>query len=259
MEKKMYKTDFILRSIKERYNEYKKYPNILLNYNDILLFFPDYFKVKMELEKEEFVSKEEIDKEFNDNYKNSALYEKLVKLAMAEDEIYEFMNKNKDVKYMDIKNLFDKSVESSISLCELIDYIGHYPTTWPVPNEDEKNPAMEELLEKYELVPFCPEVEGGLPTPRVPSEIVKDKVINKDGKEVTKQFKEGASLALNICKYLNIKIAILKDGSPSCGSNEIHNGKFDNRMIKGKGITATLLEQNGIRVISENEIEELLK
>jgi len=152
MEKKMYKTDFILRSIKERYNEYKKYPNISLNYNDILLFFPDYFKVKMELEKEEFVSKEEIDKEFNDNYKNSALYEKLVKLAMAEDEIYEFMNKNKDVKYMDIKNLFDKSVESSISLCELIDYIGHYPTTWPVPNEDEKNPAMEELLEKYDII-----------------------------------------------------------------------------------------------------------
>ena len=152
MEKKMYKTDFILRSIKERYNEYKKYPNILLNYNDILLFFPDYFKVKMELEKEEFVSKEEIDKEFNDNYKNSALYEKLVKLAMAEDEIYEFMNKNKDVEYMDIKNIFDKSVESSISLCELIDYIGHYPTTWPVPNEDEKNPAMEELLEKYDII-----------------------------------------------------------------------------------------------------------
>ena len=152
MEKKMYKTDFILRSIKERYNEYKKYPNILLNYNDILLFFPDYFKVKMELEKEEFVSKEEIDKEFNDNYKNSALYEKLVKLAMAEDEIYEFMNKNKDVKYMDIKNMFVKSVESSISLCELIDYIGHYPTTWPVPNEDEKNPAMEELLEKYDII-----------------------------------------------------------------------------------------------------------
>lgn len=152
MEKKMYKTDFILRSIKERYNEYKKYPNILLNYNDILLFFPDYFKVKMELEKEEFVSKEEIDKEFNDNYKNSALYEKLVKLAMSEDEIYEFMNKNKDVKYMDIKNMFDKFVESSISLCELIDYIGHYPTTWPVPNKDEKNPAMEELLEKYDII-----------------------------------------------------------------------------------------------------------
>jgi uncharacterized protein YbbK (DUF523 family) len=125
--------------------------------------------------------------------------------------------------------------------------------------KSQYHPLVKELLEKYELVPFCPEVEGGLPTPRVPSEIVKDKVINKDGKDVTKQFKEGASLALNICKYLNIKIAILKDGSPSCGSNEIHNGKFDNRMIKGKGITATLLEQNGIKVISENEIEELLK
>ena len=64
------------------------------------------------------------------------------------------------------------------------------------------HPLIKELLEKYELVPFCPEVEGGLPTPRIPSEIYKGRVINKEGKDVTKQFKEGAELALNICKYL---------------------------------------------------------
>ena len=119
-------------------------------------------------------------------------------------------------------------------------------------------PYLEQLLEKYELVPFCPEVEGGLPTPRIPSEIYKGRVINKEGKDVTKQFKEGAELALNICKYLQIKVAILKDQSPSCGSKEIHDGRFSGRLIKGKGITATLLEQNGIKVYSENEIEELL-
>ena len=125
--------------------------------------------------------------------------------------------------------------------------------------KSQYHPLVKDLLEQYELVPFCPEVEGGLKTPRVPSEIKKDKVINKEGKDVTRQFHEGAELALNICKYLHINIAILKDGSPSCGSTEIHNGNFDGRMIKGKGITAKLLEQNGIKVYTENEIEALLK
>ena len=125
--------------------------------------------------------------------------------------------------------------------------------------KSQYHPLIKELLEKYELVPFCPEVEGGLKTPRKPSEIKKDKVINEEGRDVTRFFKEGASKALNICKYLNIKIAILKDGSPSCGSSEIHSGNFDGRMIKGKGITTTLLEQNGIKVYSEKEIEKILE
>ena len=121
------------------------------------------------------------------------------------------------------------------------------------------HPLIKSLLEKYELVPFCPEVEGGLPIPRVPSEIKKGKVFNKEGKDVTRNFVEGAKLALNICQYLDIKIAILKDGSPSCGVSEIHSGNFDNRMVKGKGITASLLEQHGVKVYSEKQIEELLK
>ena len=125
--------------------------------------------------------------------------------------------------------------------------------------KSQYHPLVKELLQKYELVPFCPEVEGGLPTPRVSSEISKGKVINKEGKDVTRQFQTGAELALNICKYLHIDKAILKDGSPSCGSTEIHDGRFTGRMIKGKGITTTLLEQNGIKVYNENEIEELLK
>ena len=124
--------------------------------------------------------------------------------------------------------------------------------------KSQYHPLIKNLLQKYELVPFCPEVEGGLKPPRVPSEIKGDKVINKEGRDVTKQFTEGAKLALNICKFLDIKIAILKDGSPSCGSTEIHNGHFDGRMIKGKGVTAKLLEQNGIKVYTENEIEALL-
>ena len=115
------------------------------------------------------------------------------------------------------------------------------------------------LLEKYELVPFCPEVGGGLPTPRVPSERREDRVVNKNNKDVTKNFLIGAERALDLCLYLNIKVAILKDNSPSCGSTRIYNGRFENRLIKGEGVTTELLRRKGIRIISENEIEELLK
>ena len=120
------------------------------------------------------------------------------------------------------------------------------------------HPLIKELLEKYELVPFCSEVEGGLAVPRLPSEIVKDKVINSKGKDVTKNYIDGAKKALMICQYLDIKIAILKDGSPACGVYEIHDGTFKGHKIKGMGITASLLSKHGIKVISENEIETLL-
>ena len=120
------------------------------------------------------------------------------------------------------------------------------------------HPLIKQLLEKYELVPFCSEVEGGLPTPREPSEIIKDRVINKKGKDVTNNYRAGAELALNICKYLDIKIAILKDGSPACGVYQIHDGSFSGRKIKGMGITASLLTAHGIKVYSEADIENLL-
>ena len=120
-------------------------------------------------------------------------------------------------------------------------------------------PAYQQLLEKYELVPFCPEVEGGLSTPRKPSERKGDRVINNAGKDVTKQFVEGAQKALNICKYLDIKIAILKENSPSCGSHQIYDGNFNNKLVKGEGVTAELLRKNGITVYTESQIEELLK
>ena len=121
------------------------------------------------------------------------------------------------------------------------------------------NPLIKELLEKYELVPFCCEVEGGLGTPRKPSERKGDKVINVDGKDVTRYFEEGAHKALMIVDYLNIKIAVLKDGSPSCGVTEIHDGNFLNKKIPGKGILTELLESKGVKVYSESQIQELLK
>lgn len=120
------------------------------------------------------------------------------------------------------------------------------------------NPLVEKLLEKFELVPFCPEVEGGLKIPRIPSERLNEKVINKEGKDVTKFFKEGANKALRLCLYLGITKVVLKERSPSCGVHSIYNGKFENKLIQGKGYTAELLSQNGITVYCEDEIEKLI-
>lgn len=122
-----------------------------------------------------------------------------------------------------------------------------------------------ELLRKGEALLVCPEQLGGLNTPRIPSEILgnvkdiielnKGKVINKEGKDVTKEFLKGAKEALKIAKEANIKRAILKEGSPSCGSNFVYDGSFTGNKIKGKGITAYLLEKEGIEIISEKDLD----
>ena len=120
------------------------------------------------------------------------------------------------------------------------------------------SPLIEKLLKKYELVPFCPEVEGGLSIPRDPSEIKGDKVITENGRDVSFQFNKGAELAYNICMYLGIKTAILKSLSPSCGSNEIYDGSFTHKKIKRDGVTAELLKRKGIKVLTEDDIDSLL-
>ena len=117
------------------------------------------------------------------------------------------------------------------------------------PNED-----IIMLTEKYNLIPFCPEITGGLPTPRHPSEIVGDRVLNHIGEDVTAQYKKGAEEALRIAKLYNCKYAILKEKSPSCGKGKIHNGKFDGGYTEGDGITTRLLEENGITVFGESNV-----
>ena len=123
---------------------------------------------------------------------------------------------------------------------------------------NNKNPLIEKLLEKYELVPFCPEVEGGLPIPRHPSEQRGEQVINDIDEDVTDEFERGADLALNICLYLKITKAILKERSPSCGVHSIYDGTFSHKVIDGSGVTAALLKRKGITVYSEDEIPKLL-
>lgn len=124
--------------------------------------------------------------------------------------------------------------------------------------KDNLSDKISLLLEKYELIPFCPEVEGGLPIPRDPSEIVGNQVKMINGKDVSDNFLNGAIKAVMLCQYLKIKAVILKDNSPSCGSTHIYDGTFSHKLIQGKGITARKLMEAGIKVYNENEIDILL-
>lgn len=109
---------------------------------------------------------------------------------------------------------------------------------------------VEEFLKNYEVIPICPEIMGGLPTPRTPSERQADRVINKDGKDVTEQYKKGARECLFLAQKYDVKKALLKLRSPSCGSKEIYDGTFSHTIIEGDGVTAELFKKNGIEVIS---------
>lgn len=113
---------------------------------------------------------------------------------------------------------------------------------------------LEKVKERYNIIDICPEVLGGLPTPRVPSEIVGDKVINKEGLDVTENYNVGANLALEKALNNNCKIAILKAKSPSCGSGKIYDGTFTSTLVDGDGITTTLFKQHNIKVYTEEEI-----
>lgn len=119
--------------------------------------------------------------------------------------------------------------------------------------------TIKKLAERYELVPFCPEIYGGLPTPRVPSEIVNDRVMMRDGTDVTPNYNKGASEALLLCNLLGIRRALLKEKSPSCGPGKVYDGTFSGTLKDGNGITAEKLISAGIEVFGESDVEKLLQ
>ncbi len=119
------------------------------------------------------------------------------------------------------------------------------------------SPEVITLMDRYILIPVCAEILGGLPTPRSPSEIVGDRVINNDGIDVTENYLRGAREVLRLCKLYGVKKAILKEKSPSCGSNFIYDGSFSRTLKAGQGICTALLRENGIEVVSEGFIGDL--
>jgi len=118
-----------------------------------------------------------------------------------------------------------------------------------------------DILCDNEIFSFCPEVSGGLGTPRLPAEIVSAvkpfKVETNNEEDVTIPFLIGAKNALEMCLNDDIKIALLKSKSPSCGNIKIYDGTFSNTLVEGQGLTAKLLDENGIKVFNETQLEEL--
>ena len=114
------------------------------------------------------------------------------------------------------------------------------------------------LKEKYNLIPVCPEIMGGMPTPRNPVEITDGKVFDYDGEEFTKEFEKGSEEVLKLAKLYDTTIAILKENSPSCGSNFIYDGTFNHKKIKGMGIAALKLSKENIKLFSEENVKILL-
>lgn len=115
------------------------------------------------------------------------------------------------------------------------------------------NEKIIEFTKNNDVIFVCPEQLGGLTTPRIGAERLGERVVNKKGEDVTKEFYKGAEEVLNLVKKLNIKKAILKSRSPSCGINNIYDGTFTHNLIERDGVTAELLRKNGVEVISSDE------
>ncbi|MGL4873634.1 MAG: DUF523 domain-containing protein [Clostridium sp.] len=117
------------------------------------------------------------------------------------------------------------------------------------------NKNVMEFLEGKEYKTICPEELGGLTTPRIPAEIKNGKIIDKNLKDVTFEFLKGARAVEKIAKDRKPRLIILKEGSPSCGVRKIYDGTFKGKKIKGQGITTQILEKEGFKIISEEDIK----
>lgn len=145
----------------------------------------------------------------------------------------------------------DKILISGCFMGELVRYNGEIKSL--------DNSLLQQWRKQGRLISICPEVISGLPVPRPPAEInaTTNKVITIQNVDVTKQFNQGALQALSLCQRYNIKFALLKESSPSCGSNTIYDGTFSQKKIAGEGVTTKLLRQHGIKVYCEDSIEQL--
>lgn len=127
--------------------------------------------------------------------------------------------------------------------------------------------VLQRWLREGRVVPFCPEVAGGLPVPRPAAEIAEatggssvlsgaGRVLDVNGRDVSAFFVAGAQQALEYAQRESIRVAVLKEGSPSCGTSFIYDGTFTSRRVPGQGVTAALLRQAGIHALNEFQFEE---
>jgi len=137
-----------------------------------------------------------------------------------------------------------------------------------------EHPAIKQWQQQDRILAFCPEVFGGLPTPRPPAEIIASSanmvggqavlaaqasIQTQSGEDVSQEFIKGAQQALTLCQQHHIQFALLSARSPSCGNEKIYSGQFNKTLIDGMGVTAALLKQHGIEVFNQFQIDELVQ
>lgn len=115
------------------------------------------------------------------------------------------------------------------------------------------------LKDYFIFYPICPEVDGGLSTPRIPSERKENKVINANNEDVSENYELGKNKAIELAKKEHIRYALLKRKSPSCGNDEIYDGTFTHTLIKRQGVATEALTQINVQVFNENEIDKLVE
>ena len=117
------------------------------------------------------------------------------------------------------------------------------------------HPAVQRLVEEGRAVSVCPEVLGGLPTPREPVELVAGRAMSLAGRDVTAEFEHGARQGLDIARAAGCVRAILKSRSPSCGCGQVYDGTFSGKLIPGDGLFTALLKRNGLAVCTELDLD----
>lgn len=130
-----------------------------------------------------------------------------------------------------------------------------------------EHPFMQRWQQEGRIIPLCPEVAGGLPTPRLPAEIQQGdgakvlsgetQVLNIEQADVSPAFIQGAETAATLCNKHHIRIALLKANSPSCGNESTYDGSFSNTLANNQGVTAARLTQLGVTVFNEGQLEQL--
>jgi uncharacterized protein YbbK (DUF523 family) len=119
-------------------------------------------------------------------------------------------------------------------------------------------PEAEALRDRFQLIPVCAEIYGGLPTPRVPAELRDGRVVTRDGRNVTAEFQRGAKEILRLAEFFGCRRALLKARSPSCGFGTIYDGTFSGTRTAGNGVLAQLLHEHGLELYTEDQIAQLL-
>jgi uncharacterized protein YbbK (DUF523 family) len=157
-------------------------------------------------------------------------------------------------------DMIEKMAHILVSACLLGQPVRYDGSTTPC-----RHPLLAEWVAQGLAVPICPEVAAGFPVPRPPAELRggdgravlagKARVVQADGRDLTSAFLQGAECALSTARQAGVRLAILKEGSPSCACRWIRDGSFSGLRIAGLGVTAARLEAAGLAIFSENELE----